>query len=77
MKNICEFLGIPFEESIIDPYDGKRRMIDGPGDPNIFQHDKIESNLGEVWKKISLPRPLSNETGELALELGYTMPQQA
>jgi aryl carrier-like protein len=77
MKNLCEFLGISFEESTIKPYDGKKRMIGGPGDPNIFQHDKIESNLGDVWKKISLPRPLSKDTQRIAAQLGYILPQDA
>jgi hypothetical protein len=54
--SLCEFLDIPFEEAVLHPYAGGR-MIGGPGDPDIFQHDEIDANLGEIWQKIQLPRP--------------------
>ena len=73
MDNLCKFLGVPFEEAVLHPYEG-RRMIDGPGDPDILQHDKIDPTLGEVWKTIKLPRQLSEYSRNLAAELNYELP---
>jgi hypothetical protein len=73
MSRLCEFLGVSFEEAILHPYEGGR-MINGPGDPDIFQHDTIDSSLAEVWKKIRLPRQLSESSRRLAAELNYELP---
>ena len=68
-----EFLDIPFEAAILQPYTGGR-MIGGPGDPDIFQHDQIEASLGESWRNISLPRPLGEYSRQLAAQLNYELP---
>ncbi|HXV97889.1 MAG TPA: sulfotransferase, partial [Anaerolineae bacterium] len=73
MKGICEFLDIPFEAAILQPYTSGR-MIGGPGDPDIFQHDQIETNLGECWRNIQLPRLLSEYSRQLATQLNYELP---
>lgn len=75
MVSLCEFLGIPFEKTVLHPYE-EGRMIDGPGDLNIFEHDKIDSSLGEIWKKIKLPRQLSDVSRRLAADLNYELPQE-
>ena len=50
MTRVCEFLEIPFDERVLQPYDGKKeRMMGGLGDPNILQHKGIEKGLGESW----------------------------
>jgi acyl transferase domain-containing protein len=78
MTRVCEFLEIPFDERVLQPYDGKReRMMGGLGDPNILQHKGIEKGLGESWKKIKWPRPLDPSTLELAARLGYEVEQAA
>ncbi|WNG36170.1 SDR family oxidoreductase [Archangium violaceum] len=78
MTRVCEFLGIPFDERVLQPYDGKReRMMGGLGDPNILQHKGIEKGLGESWKKIKWPRPLDPTTLELVARLGYEVEQTA
>jgi len=51
-------------------------MIDGPGDPDIFQHDKIEASVGEIWKNIKLPRQLSEYSRNLATDLNYELPHE-
>jgi hypothetical protein len=73
MRGICEFLDIPFEAAVLQPYAGGR-MIGGPGDPDIFQHDQIEASLGERWRNISLPRPLGEYSRQLAAQLNYELP---
>jgi len=73
MRELCEFLCIPFDEAVLHPYDGKR-TIGGLGDPDILQHDRIEGRLGEVWKTIRLPHPLGSEAKQLAAQLNYPLP---
>jgi acyl transferase domain-containing protein len=74
-EGVCDFLNIPFEEAILNPYSGKR-MIDGDGDPNIFNHDSIDTSLGEVWKNIKLPNKLSKSTKMMALQFNYQLPYE-
>ena len=50
-------------------------MIDGPGDPDIFQHDRIETELADAWRTIPLPFTLQPETSQLAARFGYTIPK--
>jgi phthiocerol/phenolphthiocerol synthesis type-I polyketide synthase E len=73
MQDLCEFLNLPFEEAILHPYDAGR-MIGGPGDFDIFQHDGIDPTLGEIWRTISLPRPLEEYTQYLAAQFNYELP---
>ena len=75
LSGICNFLNIDFEEGILHPYNGKR-MIDGLGDPNILNHNGIDPELGEVWKKISLPYKLSDEACSLAEQFNYYLPNE-
>lgn len=76
MHNVCEFLNLDFEEALLHPYE-KGEMIAGPGDPDIFQHDKIDASLGETWEKIKLPRPLSDFSQQVAAELNYELPVES
>ena len=73
MRGLADFLGISYEESLVSPYAGGR-MIDGPGDPDIFQHDAIDSSLADAWRSVEPPGVLSDETLELAQRLGYQVP---
>lgn len=73
MHGLCEFLNLPFEEAMLHPYEGGR-MIGGPGDFDIFQHDGIDPTLGEIWRTISLPRPLEEVTRHLAAQFNYELP---
>ncbi|NOU19595.1 MAG: SDR family NAD(P)-dependent oxidoreductase [Bacteroidales bacterium] len=76
ITNICDFLEIDFEEDMLYPYKGKR-MIDGDGDPNIFNHDDINPELADVWRNIQLPIQLSEETKLLAGKFNYELPFDA
>ncbi len=78
MQDICRFLGIPFTDEVLKPYDGRReRMITGLGDPNILDHKHIDEKLGNAWQGIQLPRYLDASTREIATKLGYELPEQA
>lgn len=80
--DLCAFLGIPYDEALLSPYEGQR-MTDGihavsmsTGDPNFQRHDRIEPALGEVWKEIRLPRPLGGFARRVAADLGYDLPYE-
>jgi hypothetical protein len=73
MRRVSEFLELSFDSALLDPYSGGR-MIDGPGDPDIFQHDTIDAALADAWRSVELPQPLAPETLEVAARLGYEAP---
>ncbi len=78
MRGVCEFLEIPYDPAVIQPYDNKReRMISGIGDPNILKHDKVDARLSETWRKVKLPWRLGDEAQQLAAELGYELPAES
>jgi amino acid adenylation domain-containing protein/thioester reductase-like protein len=74
LRGVCDFLGIPFDAGVLDPYGGGR-MIDGSGDPNITDRNRVDPRLGEAWKKVRLPRELDPEVRRVAMELGYEVDQ--
>ncbi|MBZ4421923.1 type I polyketide synthase [Myxococcus sp. RHSTA-1-4] len=78
MKGVSDFLGLPYDEGMVQPYDGKReRMLGGLGDPNILQHTRIEGERSDSWKRIQWPRALDASTRALATRLGYELPEAA
>ncbi len=83
MAQLCQFLGISFDPSVLKPYEGDR-MTDGVydqsmslGDPNFLNHSQIDSKLGENWKKIQLPHQLGGFPRRLAFSLNYELPFEA
>jgi acyl carrier protein len=75
MAGLCRFLGIPFDEGVLHPYDNtQKRMAGGIGDPNIFKHKSINPERGAAWKNIRLPRYLDESTRRVAMQLGYELP---
>jgi acyl transferase domain-containing protein/pimeloyl-ACP methyl ester carboxylesterase/acyl carrier protein len=79
-SDICDFLGIPADPAILRPYEGER-MTDGVhgqslgiGDPNFLSHDRIESDLADAWRAVSLPHPPGPATRQAAAALGYDLP---
>ena len=78
MREVCDFLDLPFDEAVIQPYDHrKERMISGIGDPNILRHTSIEARMAETWRDIQLPRRLSKQAQELAAQLNYELPAES
>lgn len=76
LRAVSNFLGLSFEAALLTPYHG-RRFIGGLGDPDILRHDGIDAQLGDVWKRVDLGRPLSALSRLLAHELGYALPRDA
>ncbi len=75
-RSVCAALGVDHRPEVLAPYDGGARMIDGVGDPNLHEHDRIEPELGDAWRRIRLRNPLGPEARALAEELGYELPNE-
>ncbi|HRI87649.1 MAG TPA: SDR family NAD(P)-dependent oxidoreductase, partial [Candidatus Hydrogenedentes bacterium] len=83
MKRLCAFLEVPYDPSVTKPYEGER-ITDGVhsksmgiGDPNFLKHKDIDPSLGEVWKRIRLPRKLGGFARRVAAELNYALPVES
>ncbi len=84
MTSLCERLGIPFEDSMTQPYrDADKKMVDGiykgsvsrqVGDPFFDKHTDIDPAVAEAWRAELSEGALGDRTRELARELGYAMP---
>ncbi|MCA1567661.1 MAG: amino acid adenylation domain-containing protein [Acidobacteria bacterium] len=85
LKGVCEFLGLAFEEEMLEPYrDKKRRMTDGIheashmlGDITFHQHRHIEAGVGERWRKSTREYLLGEVTLKEAEALGYDREEQS
>jgi len=78
IEGVCAFVGLPFEPSMLEPYQGKR-MTDGlhsesrmMGDPKFHRHQGIDAKVADRWQEAR--GALRAETLELAAELGYETP---
>ncbi|MCZ7672460.1 MAG: sulfotransferase [Chloroflexi bacterium] len=75
MREVCQLLSMPYDPTLITPYDGRReRMMGGIGDPNILTHTGIDPTLGDTWRTVTLPRRLDPTTRILAEKFGYELP---
>jgi acyl transferase domain-containing protein/acyl-CoA synthetase (AMP-forming)/AMP-acid ligase II/pimeloyl-ACP methyl ester carboxylesterase/acyl carrier protein len=79
MQGICNFLDIPFDYAVLNPYQGDR-MTDGVhrnsmslGDPNFRERNSIEAQLAETWREIKLPHVLGSYTQQIARNLKYEL----
>ena len=79
MERLCGFLGLPFEETLLDPYsEGESRMTDGVhalsrmlGDVKFHTHKAVDPEVADRWKTVYRRDFLDSGTWRLARELGY------
>ncbi|HEX8129403.1 MAG TPA: amino acid adenylation domain-containing protein, partial [Pyrinomonadaceae bacterium] len=79
LKEVCAFLGLAFEEEMLEPYrDKRRRMTDGLhevshmlGDIRFHQHRRVEASVAERWRNSSRQYFLGEVTLREAEALGY------
>ena len=82
LTRICEFLGVDFHESVLNPYkgdrltDGLHKQSMGVGDPNFLKHQTIDPSLADKWRQIKLPHFLKSSTVSLAEKFAYELPQE-
>ena len=83
LRPLCEFLDIPFDKQLLNPYQGERltdglhQQSMGVGDPNFLQHSAIDPSLAANWNSNDLRHQLSPETIELANSYGYSLKSQS
>lgn len=83
LRELCAFLGIPFDPATLTPYAGGRMVPGGDraigfiGDPEFGRHSSIEPELAERWKEARLPWRLDAATVACARALGYSTPAEA
>ncbi|NOZ56703.1 MAG: hypothetical protein GXO73_07950 [Calditrichaeota bacterium] len=80
MRRIAEFLGVPFEDAMVNPYDGDGRMTQGlnragqmVGDFKFYLHRRIDPASATRWKKFHCRDFLSPLAKNVAAELGYEL----
>ncbi len=82
LTEICNFLGVDFDEALLNPYSGDRltdglhQQSMGVGDPNFLQHKAIDPALADKWRSITLPAALQPDTIHLAQTFAYELPQE-
>ncbi len=69
MQRVADFIGVDYEESMIDPYSGDRLMA-GTGDPNITSRNKVDPLLVDSWREKLGYYVFENETLDIASQLG-------
>ncbi len=84
LERLCGFLGVPFEEGMLDPYAEKeRKMTDGIhalsrmlGDVKFHTHAGVDPRVADRWKEAYRRDFLGEETWRVARELGYSEPAE-
>jgi acyl carrier protein len=79
VRDICEFLSVPFAEEMLDPYrDLDSRMTGGvhsvsqfSGDLKFHLHARIEPEAADRWRKYDSEDSLSAMSRSLAASFGY------
>lgn len=71
MREVCRFLGVAFDASVLDPYAGER-MLDGVGDPGLKGRGRIAAELACV-KPPRFSHPMHRLTRQVAEQLGYNL----
>jgi acyl transferase domain-containing protein len=69
MSQVCAFLAVPFDQSVLRPYQ-RGKMLEGPGDPGLRTHSRIDPTLADAWRERPVP-PLSARAREVAAALGF------
>jgi len=85
MENFCKKTGIPYDESLIRPYEGlDQKMTDGiygdskpMGDINLLDHGKIKADLARKSDAVVNDNFLSDTTWRTAENLGYKNPKKS
>ncbi len=77
IRRLCDFLGLPFSEDMLKPYQGQK-MTDGlkdssqmVGDFKFYLHQNINNTVADKWRKFHKEDFLCPETEELSACFNY------
>ncbi|MBN9416577.1 MAG: sulfotransferase [Candidatus Eremiobacteraeota bacterium] len=75
MARLCNFLGLDYEESLIDPYQGQRmtERLSGlvSGDKMFYKKSSIDASALQGARRLAEDGPITDETREMAQSFGY------
>ena len=82
MQALCATIGLDFHPNLLEPYQGlDKKMVDGiyrdskpMGDVRLLEHQGINPKLAESWKAVEQDDFLSENTWNLAQQVGYEQP---
>lgn len=82
VRRLCDFLGLPYDASMCDPYTKENvasfQPVEpggrGSTDPKLLTHKGIDARMADAWMKVPVSRPLSRFAAHVAAELGYELP---
>ncbi|ASC74060.1 Polyketide synthase [Halomicronema hongdechloris C2206] len=79
LRDLCDFLAVPFDPAVLAPYEGNR-MTDGVqaqsrsiDDPSFHRRRQIDPTLAHAWQQVQLPHPLGDKAEALAHDLHYPL----
>jgi len=79
LRQLCDFLAVPFHPAVLTPYEGNR-MTDGVqaqsrsiDDPSFHRRRQIDPTLAQAWQQVQLPHPLGDKAEALAHALHYPL----
>ncbi|TQV76053.1 amino acid adenylation domain-containing protein [Exilibacterium tricleocarpae] len=83
MQRLCDFIDIPFDAALLQPYDGTQRRMSGGvhsesrmlGDIKFADHRKIDRRVAVAWRSSIATDFLSARSKQVARVLGYTEEQ--
>lgn len=70
MRELCDAIGIDFEENIAHPHTKRRSMKPGIGDPNFDTHSRVDSEPAVGWQQRFSERSLAPATLDLMRAIG-------
>ena len=73
LRDICEFLGLPFDAGVLRPHGDDR--LPGIGDPTFGASSGVDASRAEGWRKRPPPQRLGEVTCQLCREFGYEVPE--
>ncbi len=79
LERLCGFLGVPFDERMLDPYaDSAHKMTDGihslskmVGDVKFHEHKAVDAQVADSWRRDLAEDFLGDVTWDTAARLGY------
>lgn len=70
VEQLCRFLNVPVEDTMLEACGARKVMNVNLGDPNFHKHDKIDPATADIWKEFFTEDRLTMETRRLMDAIG-------